>query len=393
MIKQLPHTLLCTVGTSLFYPNMKDLPTEEGYEQWLANQPEKDRSVLAFSTIAKLREAHQMCNWESLATILNHLPTSVRLNGAEINSISDLLERNYCRTDCRIVLLHSATPDGLQTGTILEHYYQQRGHAVELRKIVDLQDSDPKRFRTKGLRNLVKEISAVVRNQGAEYCAINATGGYKAQIAISTLIGQAMGIAVYYKHERFSEIIAFPPMPISLDFRLWLQCNGWLAVLDRQDMVLWTSVEEDWSEAMETLVDRVEIDGAQFLELTPTGQIFYETFKDRFQSDRDAVLPSVVPPQQKRAPILTDHNWGNAREAILLWMKQIIDKSSYVQGCRTHYWNPGLSSATLFRLKGEEIEAVFSNGSWTVKFFVDTSAKTVGQREACLADLNISFLN
>jgi hypothetical protein len=42
----------------------------------------------------------------------------------------------------------------------------------------------------------------------------------------------------------------------------------------------------------------------------------------------------------------------------------------------------------LFRLRGEDIEGVFSNGSWTVKIIVETSATTTGQREACIADLN-----
>ena len=82
---------------------------------------------------------------------------------------------------------------------------------VEAREIDDLQDADPKRFRTKGLRNLAKVVCGVIRDYGAANCAINATGGYKAQIAIAVLMGQALGVPVYYKHERFDEIIAFPP--------------------------------------------------------------------------------------------------------------------------------------------------------------------------------------
>jgi hypothetical protein len=69
-------------------------------------------------------------------------------------------------------------------------------------------------------------------------------------------------------------------------------------------------------------------------------------------------------------------------------MQWLIDECPYAQGCRTHYWNPNLSRASLFRLKGEEIEGVFSNGNWTVKIIVETSATTAGQREACIADLN-----
>lgn len=47
---------------------------------------------------------------------------------------------------------------------------------------------------------------------------IDATGGYKAQIAIAVMFGQALGVDVIYKHESFGNIIDFPPMPVSLDF-------------------------------------------------------------------------------------------------------------------------------------------------------------------------------
>ncbi len=89
------------------------------------------------------------------------------------------------------------------------------------------------------------------------------------------------------------------------------------------------------------------------------------------------MLPPGVPAAQKVKPLLSDHNWGNARSLILATLQRITDECSYVRGCRTHYWNPKLARASLFRLKDENVEGVFSNGSWTVKFIVDTTAKTV----------------
>ncbi|MDS4058973.1 MAG: hypothetical protein RKP73_10430 [Candidatus Contendobacter sp.] len=174
-----------------------------------------------------------------------------------------------------------------------------------------------------------------------------------------------------------------------------MQQSGLLTALDRHDDVLrWADVEmEDWDERLETLVERVEIDGQTYLEISPTGQIFHETFKGRFESDRDRILPQPVPKTQKAKPSLTEHNWGNARGSILAFMQRIIDDCAYVHGCRDHYWNPDLSHASLFRARGEEIEGVLSNGSWTVKIIVETSATTTGQREACIADLNYQIKN
>ena len=46
------------------------------------------------------------------------------------------------------------------------------------------------------------------------------------------LIGQALGVPVYYKHELFDEIIAFPPMPVAFDFEAWMQCQRLAPELD-----------------------------------------------------------------------------------------------------------------------------------------------------------------
>lgn len=227
------HTLICTLGTSLFYPNLHNLPTPDRYNAWLARQPEGDRPALTMPLVQALKAAFDAADWDALALHLTDLPVHTRLCGAEINSISDLLQRGYCTPDARLVLCHSDTDEGGAIATLLRHYYELRGHTVECKRIKGLQDQNPKDFRTIGLRNLVKAMSQAVLSGGAPHCAINATGGYKAQIAIGVLLGQALQIPVYYKHERFSEIIAFPPMPISLDFDLWLANTGWLMALDR----------------------------------------------------------------------------------------------------------------------------------------------------------------
>ena len=76
-------------------------------------------------------------------------------------------------------------------------------------------------------------VCAIIRERSAAACAINATGGYKAPIAVAVLLGQALGVPVYYKHELFSEIIAFPPLPVALDFEVWMRVSGTLFELER----------------------------------------------------------------------------------------------------------------------------------------------------------------
>ncbi len=384
------NTLICTVGTSLLRPNLTSLPDASRYENWLQRQPPIDHQYLTLEAVLALATAFTQRDELEIAKGLSQFPGATRLCGAEINSIANLIDHDYCQVRSTLCFCHSDTNEGLQVARIIQHYYELQGYPVVLYPIADLQDQDPKRFRTKGLRNLAKTVCRIVRERGAPYCAINATGGYKAQIAIGVLMGQALGIPIYYKHELFSEIIAFPPMPISLDHGLWMRYSGLLAALDRHDVLREMDFDlEDWDERLETLVERVTIDGDTYLEISPTGQIFHETFQGRFESDRDQFLPQPVPTERKaKKTTLNDHSWGSARDPIVAFMQSLIAECPYVQGCRTHYWHPGLSRASLFRLKGEEIEGVLSNGSWTVKIIVETSATTAGQREACVADLN-----
>ncbi|MBI5018178.1 MAG: putative CRISPR-associated protein [Deltaproteobacteria bacterium] len=362
------HTLLCTVGTSL--PSNLGAIGDASPRAREASRAWKER------------------DWPALAQFLAGFHPADRLLGAEVNSVHDLTRLGYATPDALLVLFHSDSPEGRDAAVVLERYFRGLGHAVELREVEYLTEEKPKVFKSKGLRNLVKGISRSVRERGTQSTGIDATGGYKAEAAVAALIGQALGVPVYYKHERFSEIIAIPPMPVSFDQGLWMRWSGILGALDRGDLVRWRDVEADWEPSLEALVDRVALDHDEYIDLSPAGQIFHETFRGRLRGELDRMLPPPVPEGQKTEPRLTDHSWGPAREPVLRWLRRVVAEVPYVRGVRDTYWNPDLSTPSLFRLKGDAIEGVYSNGTWTVKFAVETWAATPGQREACVADLN-----
>ncbi|WP_025324149.1 putative CRISPR-associated protein [Deferrisoma camini] len=360
------HTILCTVGTSLV-----------GHITPAAGRP---------SALPDVAEAWSEGDFEAVARRVAALGPDDRRTGAELQSLYDLVARGHARPDARIELFHSATPDGRAAARVVAEVLRRRGHPVELHEVEHLQDADPKRFRSKGLRVLVKLLCRAVRAWGTAGTGIDATGGYKAQIAVAVVIGQALGVPVFYRHERFPEVISFPPLPVSLDYGLWMRWSGVLAALDRGEWVRWLDVADDWEPVMETMVERVALEESEFLDLSAMGQVFHEAFRHRFRSEADRLLPP--PATQKSQPRLTDHAWGGARTRIGALLARVVDDTPYVTSCRTHYWNPDLPSACLFRLRGEGIEGVWSDGTWTVKFWVDTTAVTPGQREACVADLN-----
>jgi len=367
------HTVICTVGTSLFRPNLAGLR---------ADDPEPNRQALA--------RAYAAGDWEAVAAGLGtHGPTD-RLCGAEINSLASLVAKGYAAANANLVLCHSDTADGQAIGRILEVYFRRAGHSsVQARTITDLQDRDARLFRTRGLRNLAREVCKVIRDYGAASCAINATGGYKAQIAIAVLMGQALGVPVYYKHELFDEIIAFPPMPVALDFEAWMRLSGLLLVLqaDLQPADLVEDYPDD-VETLESLVDRETVDGVDYLELSPTGQIFHETFRERFRTTRDQVLPPPVPTGQKKPPHFEDSGHMHAVRGLKAFLEAVTAGVPQVVRCSTFWSHPDLPRPARFWVGAEGVEGQFSDGKALVKFRVETRATTRGQMAAVAAALN-----
>jgi putative CRISPR-associated protein (TIGR02619 family) len=370
-----PAILLCAVGTSLFRPNLEGLKTALA-----AGQLSDDRRPLA--------EAYRGADWPGVARGLAALPAGDRVCGAEINSVASMIEKGYVPANCGLFFLHSDTDDGHAIAAILRDYFRAAGNSpVEAVCVRDLQDRDPRLFRTRGLRNLAREMCAIIRQRSAPACAINATGGYKAQIAVAVLLGQALGVPVYYKHELFSEIIAFPPMPVALDFEVWMKASGMLFDLERtSDAIPESAYRDGWDEKYESLVERVRIDGEDYLELSATGQIFHETFRDRFRTHRDQVLPP--PALTKRLPRLEKAGWPGEHPEVERFLRRVTEEVPQVVQCTTSYFNPDLSERTRFLLGGDGILGVFSPRGYTVKFRVESTAQTPGQATAVVAALN-----
>jgi putative CRISPR-associated protein (TIGR02619 family) len=387
----MPRTIvLCTVGTSLFYPNLsglrKTLQEASSAEQGKAPLPPERREILE-----ALASAYERKDWPAVAAHLVRLPPAERLCGAEINSMHSLIQNGYVTGDCGVYFLHSDTPDGRAIGEVLRETFRQRGHQpVECVQVADLQDSNPKLFRTKGLRNLARELSRIIRNHTASACAINATGGYKAQIALAVLIGQAIHVPVYYMHERFSEIIAFPPMPVAFDFDRWMQYSRVLYALEKEPRP-WAELQEEWDEVLESLTEVVDIDGEKWVELSATGQIFHDAFRERFRSHREMLLPP--PALKKEAPLIRDHSVTlKCRPELERYLQDVTQALPCIQRCVTHYTHPDLPLPMGFRIKPKsdesQIEGIYCNGRETVKFLVHTTAETDTQRRAVVAALN-----
>ena len=74
-----------------------------------------------------------------------------------------------------------------------------------------------------GLKELVDRIAAITseeRTLGNDVI-INATGGYKPEVAYATLAGILQGVRAFYIYEAFDKPVELPPLPVSFDLDVW----------------------------------------------------------------------------------------------------------------------------------------------------------------------------
>jgi putative CRISPR-associated protein (TIGR02619 family) len=373
-VEKRPHTLICTVGTSL-KSNLERHP--EGRE-WL--------------------QLFSQGRFRDLARALASLPPENRLLGAEINSTDSIIATGILSDPLYLHLLVSDTPDGQNLGQLLASYYLEKKNPrrfehVFWQPLAGLTDDNPHRFRTEGLRHLVTAIATISRQRGPEQVVINATGGYKAQISFAGLIGQALNIPVCYLFERFSEVIILPPQPVSLDLSFWLAHapRFYQLACDRGEPENYEEIDPRFV----SLVEEIEVDGQKLVGLTPMGQLFHESFRYRFALQQSHLLPPDSKTKPAGKKITYEASLGPRPLGIEPWFKKLQEKP-YVTNINTYYYNPDLPTANYFKpsSKGEvdRVEGGFSDGKATTKFLVFLTANTPAQRDAALSDLWERFL-
>lgn len=303
-------TLLCTVGTSLL-ANLAQLSenTPDKPDNWKIIQTYYDRQL-----------------WSKLARELAQVPADARIMGAEINTIEQVRHKNWLELK-QLIFLVSDTDAGKNTGEILKHYFQPSGINVSFHAIEQLQDQDPAAFKKYGLRNLVRVMGEKISQFEVENIAIDATGGYKAQIAIAVLLGQALSIPVFYKHERFSEIIDFPPMPITLDYDIIGNNADYLSYMERGSAM---SMEEfiKFDERLRVFMNEVEVDGTTLFELNAIGQLYLTTYRLKFP--KLIQIHDLAPTERSTPTFGNDHHYPDGFKD---YVRNVWQENPWIKTC------------------------------------------------------------
>ena len=116
----------------------------------------------------------------------------------------------------RIILLASSTDDGYCCARAVEKYLKHYwpGIDVKTERVEGLQVVDAELFRKKGVVNFVKRILQEADSYEASNIILNPTGGYKALVPYTVLLGMLEGIKCDYIFEQSSTLLELPPLPV-----------------------------------------------------------------------------------------------------------------------------------------------------------------------------------
>lgn len=233
---------------------------------------------------------------------------------AETNSLSRLLQEGD-----HIIFLRSQTEEGQRCAEALARHYENQGHPSRVVEVPDLTYTES-RFKMRGLRSLVATLIEHIREEQGKgrRVLINATGGFKAEIAYATLVGLLFDVPVYYIHEAFRDIIEMPPTPIDWDYSL---------LADYEEFFEWISGDlretREVDERLRGLPEEVRlllVEEESYTLLSPAGEAFYEAYRGHKEAAArtpvwlsDAAWQTyhsaAVPPRTSRR--VSDRSWRN----------------------------------------------------------------------------------
>ncbi|MBO8159679.1 putative CRISPR-associated protein [Thermosyntropha sp.] len=193
--------------------------------------------------------------------------------GAETNSLSHILQEKD-----HILFLHSQTEEGYLCADALCRYYADRGFSVKSREIKGLTYTHNS-FALHGLRSLISALTDEIRisRRMSIQPVINATGGFKAEIAYATLVGLIFQVPVYYIHELFQDIIEMPPLPVNWDPSLFIAHEDffdWIAQEFRRKEKVLNRLKGRPHEINMFLHE----DSEGYITLSPAGEVYYQAF-------------------------------------------------------------------------------------------------------------------
>lgn len=149
---------------------------------------------------------------------------------AETKSLSKI-----AHPEDKVVLLYTKTDDGKRCADEVFRYFKSKKWSnIRLRELP--LEEDEKQFERRGLRELVNILIEEITNaqRQKQEVIINATGGFKAEIAYTTIVGMIFQVPVKYIYQNFNEPITFPTLPVSWNVDILLEYEDFFEWIDEE---------------------------------------------------------------------------------------------------------------------------------------------------------------
>lgn len=180
--------------------------------------------------------------------------------------------------DCsRVILLASATDDGRACALAVKSYLENRWGSlqVEVSPVSGLQVTDPVNFKREGAVEYCKKCLDAVRDYGRENVVLNPTGGYKALVPYTVLVGMLKRVPCRYIFEQSTVLLDLPPLPVEFQRGLFEVHRAVFDRIERETAI----PKEEWEDLIpfedraslaalfEVTGDQVTLSGVGFLFL------------------------------------------------------------------------------------------------------------------------------
>ncbi|MGQ9468987.1 MAG: putative CRISPR-associated protein [Nitrososphaerales archaeon] len=190
---------IVTVGASL----------ASNYERDRAGDRVRDAEIN--EKLSKMHEAELARYIKELTNFIQKKEGEGKLSevSAEINALSRFLKEISL-----VYLIHSDTNIGRCCARALRDYLSHKG--IQVSEPIEVYGLHEAKTFQKGLANLIRETAKILSQyKNFKYVRVCATGGFKPEAAIASILGFVAGKSIYYIHESFREEVHLPPLPLS----------------------------------------------------------------------------------------------------------------------------------------------------------------------------------
>lgn len=236
--------------------------------------------------------------------LLNYLnEVDEKTASAELNTLRTIEEKGkediqFMEGKTHVIFLHSDTLTGRICAKALSEYLEKLKVSNHLMETPGL-GFQPEHFMYDGLNSLVNNLTKIVREYKqkgqfgeAREVIFCATGGFKAELAITNLVGLLFGVKVYYLHELFKDTVIIPPLPLKVDPEFWEQNKEFLRWITKNPRTK-EEIEDKFGRPPRELILLLE-ERDKLYYISPVGKLIVNYFESETGRDDEYTEEFII---------------------------------------------------------------------------------------------------